>query len=79
MSSLLDNMVEILAPEIGAITARESILMYAQRMGLTEDTLGPEHVKDVVEKLKPGLRVFVGSKKTEHLCRLMEVFGEVGG
>ena len=71
MSGILDNMVDILSQEIGSITARASIVMFAERMGIKKDSIGPEHVGELVKQLKPGLFVFVGEKKTEDLAKEM--------
>ena len=71
MSRVLDEMVEILSQEIGSITAKASITMFAERIGLDADSIEPEHVSNLVDQLKPGLFVFVGESRTEDLAKQM--------
>ena len=77
MASVLDEMIDILSQERGSITSKASIVMFAERMGLDENSIRPEHVDKLVDQLKPGLFVFVGENKTEFLARRMRGLGKV--
>ncbi len=65
MDTLLDRVVKTLSPYLGQVAARASVKMFLERSGLPPDSVRPEHLGQLAETLKPGLRVFVGPAKTD--------------
>jgi hypothetical protein len=68
MDNLADRVIKALAPYLGQVSARAALKMYFERSGLTPDTVRIEHLVEIAETLKPGLRVFVGAAKADVLA-----------
>jgi SRSO17 transposase len=67
MAKIFEKVVAILAPYLGEVTARASIKMYLKDLKLKADELDPDALEKLASKLKPGLKVFVGSDRATEL------------
>jgi hypothetical protein len=68
MDNLVDRVTKTLAPYLGQVAARAALKMYFERSGVTPETIRVEHLEQIAETLKPGLRVFVGAAKADSLA-----------
>jgi hypothetical protein len=69
MSSLADQIVKTLSPYLGALAARASLSMYLTRAGLEASDIQGQHLKQIADTLRPGLRVFLGPAKADALAQ----------
>lgn len=60
MAKMFDDIVTVLSPGVGESLARASVDMHLSKVGLERDTLGPQHLAELVRAIQPGLAVFVG-------------------
>jgi hypothetical protein len=60
MANMFDDIVSVLAPGVGESLARASVDMHLSKVGLDRQTLGPQHLEELVRAIQPGLAVFVG-------------------
>ena len=67
MAKIFDKVVAILAPYLGKVTARASVKMYLKDLELTADQMDKVGLSKLAQKLKPGLKVFVGSERAIEL------------
>lgn len=67
MAKIFDKVVAILAPYLGETTARASIKMYLKQLKVKTDELDADALNKLASKLKPGLKVFVGSDRADEL------------
>lgn len=49
-----------------------------RELEVTPETFGPEHVSGLAEKLKPGLKVFVGNTKADVLTQQVLLLNKQG-
>lgn len=75
MAKIFDKVVAILAPFLGATTARASIRMYLKDLKINADNLDAEGLEQLAQKLKPGLKVFVGSQRAGELVEEVRKLG----
>jgi hypothetical protein len=61
---VVDEIVRVLAPYIGASMASSAARLHCEKLGLGT-TLRPDEVKRLLDELGPGLRVFLGKRSTE--------------
>jgi hypothetical protein len=76
--TLFEKVVAILSPYLGEMTSRASIKMFLLEFEVTPETFGPEHVSGLAEKLKPGLKVFVGNTKADVLTQQVLLLNKQG-
>lgn len=65
MSALTDRVVHTLSPYLGQTAARASVQMFLEKSGLQAGTFGTQHLGQLADTLKPGLKVFVGAARAE--------------
>jgi len=65
--ALFDDVVGVLAPDLGANMARSSVELHLTKAGVARERLAPEHLAALVERVKPGLAVFVGRARADAL------------
>jgi len=65
MISLTDRVVHTLAPYLGQTAARASVQMFLEKSRLQVGTFGTQHLGQLAETLKPGLKVFIGAARAE--------------
>jgi hypothetical protein len=75
MAKIFDKIVAILAPYLGDTTARASVKMYLKDLKLNADELDADALDKLASKLKPGLKVFVGSDRADELVNQVRNLG----
>ncbi len=65
VESLAERIVKTLSSYLGQTAARASLRMFLEKRGVHASALGHEHLSQLVETLKPGLKVFVGAANAE--------------
>ncbi len=60
MNALGHQVVELLAPRIGRVTATNAVLLAASKLGVDPDRLGRENLREVARDVSTILRVFLG-------------------
>lgn len=60
MNTLGRQVVELLAPRIGRVTATNAVLLAASKIGVDPDRLTRENLRDVASDVSTILRVFLG-------------------
>jgi hypothetical protein len=68
MDNLVDRVTRALAPYLGQVAARAALKVYFERSGLTPEAVRAEHLVQIAETLRPGLRVFLGQAKADVLA-----------
>lgn len=66
-SETFDAMIRVLAPYLGENMARAAVYSHRDRLGLNQRELTRADVDGLLDRLGPGLVVFVGREKTEHI------------
>ena len=66
-ASLFDRIIQVLTPDLGLTMARSSVRMFLKKENITVDDLDYKDLPVLANRLKPGLTVFVGNAKAEHL------------
>ena len=77
MANLSDRIIDKLAPYLGQNAARASVGMFLQKHGIKPDALGRQHLPQVVETLKPGLKVFLGAARADAVAAEIGALPEV--
>lgn len=67
-SKLFDEIVGVLTPGVGEHMARVSVEMHLAKVGIDHDSLGPQHLHELVRAIQPGLAVFVGKADAGELA-----------
>lgn len=62
-NGLLDRMVDILGPVMGASMARTSVKVFMNEIKAKNGSFGPADLDKVVDRLRPGLNAFVGGEQ----------------
>lgn len=60
---LLDRIVEILGPVMGASMARTSVKVFMNEIRAKQGSFSPADLDHVVTRLRPGLNAFVGGER----------------
>lgn len=66
-SDVFDAIIRVLAPFIGANMARAAVYSQKDRLELTRPDISQAEVDALLERLGPGLVVFVGREKTDRI------------
>jgi hypothetical protein len=61
---VLDSVVRVLSPYLGATMARASAHAHCQRLGIGDGEISRDQVEQLVGKIAHGLAVFVGREKS---------------
>ncbi len=69
-STAIGRIAGILAPYLGPHMTKVSIEMYRTRLGMSEVST-PEQCEELIARLVPGLRAFVGEQRTASLAAEM--------
>ncbi len=67
-TSLLDRIIQVLTPDLGLTMARSSVRMFLKKENISVEDLDYKDLPTLASRLKPGLTVFVGNTKAEHLA-----------
>ncbi len=70
------EIVEALAPYIGPSMARSAVEAHGTRLRIEGESLSREQLSQLVERLVLGLRIFVGSRKSDEIA--LELLAAVG-
>lgn len=65
MSSLSEQIVELLAPAIGKNMALASVKSNCKKLGITPEELSLRHINDFINHITPGLNLFAGNDFAE--------------
>ena len=71
-SRACDALVRILTPHLGETMARASVDRHVQKLGLSQDNLGPSDLQPLIERLAQGLNVFLGRPQTVQVVEQMQ-------
>ncbi len=70
------EIMEALAPYIGPSMARSAVEAHGTRLRIEGESLSREQLGQLVERLVLGLRIFVGSRKSDAIA--LELLAAVG-
>jgi hypothetical protein len=75
-SAVARHVLEVLDPLVGRFTARKATELVAQQCGATLDSLRPQDVPDLCDRLRPMLRTLLGKATAESvLANIARPFG----
>jgi len=63
-SVVIDQIVKVLSPYLGATMAEASARTHCERLGITGQVMSSEQTEALIGKLASGLAVFVGREKS---------------
>jgi len=76
MSIAPKKIINYLAPLLGQFTAANAVEVFSRQVGLDPKQLSEAEVAALADALKPMLRIFVGSEKTEQIAQEIIRLGE---
>ena len=62
---LIERMVEILGPCMGANMARSSVKVFINEVKIRHGSFDLSHLPEVIERLRKGLEAFVGREQAQ--------------
>ena len=77
MTTLSDRIIEKLGTYLGQNAARASLSMFLEKNRLDATALGHEHLPQLAQTLKPGLKVFLGAARADAVVKEIEGLLEV--
>jgi hypothetical protein len=63
-----EEIIKILTPFLGKSMTETSVKLQCKKLGISEDRISSSHLNDLILKLSPGLRTFLGSEKANQVA-----------
>jgi hypothetical protein len=73
MERAFDAIIRVLSPYLGDNMARAAVQSQREKLGLADQPLGAKDLEGFLDRLGPGLVVFVGREKTQRILDQVRV------
>jgi hypothetical protein len=78
-ADVTQRVVDVLAPYLGANMAKTSVALQLKKIAPSDELLTPAQVDQLIDKLRPGLAVFIGGARAdEAVASMKRAVGEPG-